>query len=429
MRQNACGAWYQKEVGCTLPNMQTSTILPSMELSERAKSIPPSITLAISAKVKEMKASGEEVIAFGAGEPDFATHQKICDAAIDSLKSGATHYMPSSGIPEAREAIANKLRTENNIDCTGANISINAGAKMSLNLALMSILDSGKNQEVVVPTPAWVSYRPMIELAGGTMVEVPTTVSTHFKCTAEEIEAAITPNTKAIMLNSPSNPCGTMYTPEELRAIATMLERHPDVYILSDEIYERLIYSDIEHLSLGSIPQIAGQVITINGLSKAYAMTGWRIGYACAPENVAKAMNTLQSQMNSCITSFCYACIPVALGMNEEVEEMRQVFAKRAKLMYSLIQEWPNTECAEPTGAFYTFPKISHYFGKTSPAGTQITDAVNFTKALLDETGVAVVPGTDFGGCGPDHVRLSFACSEDQITKGLNKACEWLGKF
>jgi aspartate aminotransferase len=400
-----------------------------MELSDRANSIPPSITLAISAQVKEMKAAGKEIIAFGAGEPDFETPRKITDAAIESLLAGNTHYMPSSGTPEAREAIANKLRTENNIDCTQANISINAGAKMSINLALMSILDPGKSQEVVVPTPAWVSYKPIIELAGGTMVEVPTTVETHFKCTPEEIEAAITPDTKAIMLNTPSNPCGTMYTPDELRAIAKMLERHPDIYVISDEIYDKLIYSDIEHFSLGSVPEIAGQVITINGLSKTYAMTGWRIGYACAPENVAKAMNTLQSQINTSITSFCYAAIPVALGMQDEVEEMRQVFAKRAVLMFELLQKWPNVECAQPTGAFYAFPKISHYFGEKSPEGTEITDAVNFTKALLEETGVAVVPGNDFGGCGPDHIRLSFACSEDQITKGVNKVGAWLGQF
>lgn len=406
--------------------MQTSTILPTMELSDRAKSIPPSITLAISAKVKELKAAGKDVIAFGAGEPDFDTPGKITDAAIEALTSGVTHYMPSSGTPEAREAIANKLRTENNIECTEANISINAGAKMSINLALMSILDPGKNQEVVVPTPAWVSYKPMIELAGGTMIEVSTTVETGFKCTPEEIEAAITPNTKAIMLNTPSNPCGTMYTPEELKAIAKMLERHPDIYILSDEIYDKLIYSDIEHFSLGSIPEIAHQVITINGLSKAYAMTGWRVGYACAPENVIKAMNTLQSQINTSITSFCYATIPVALGMKDEVEEMRQVFAKRAALMFELIQKWPDVECAEPTGAFYAFPKISHYFGKTTPAGTTITDSVSFVEALLDETMVAVVPGTDFGGCGPDHIRLSFACSEDQIKTGVTKIHDWL---
>jgi aspartate/methionine/tyrosine aminotransferase len=400
-----------------------------MELSERAQSIPPSITLAISAQVKEMKAAGKEIIAFGAGEPDFDTPEKISQTAIESLLAGNTHYMPSSGTLEAREAIANKLRTENNIDCSEKNISINAGAKMSINLALMSILDSGKNQEVVVPTPAWVSYKPMIELAGGSMVEVPTTVETDFKCTPEEIEAAITPNTKAIMLNTPSNPCGTMYSPEELKAIAGMLENHPGVYILSDEIYDRLIYGDIEHFSLGSIPEIKDRVITINGLSKTYAMTGWRIGYACAPEPVAKAMNTLQSQLNTCITSFCYDVIPVALGMKDEVEDMRQIFAKRASLMFELIQEWPNVECAQPTGAFYAFPKIAHYFGKTSPEGTEITDAVNFTKALLDETGVAVVPGNDFGGCGPDHVRLSFACSEDQITEGVNKVGAWLTKF
>jgi aspartate aminotransferase len=409
--------------------MQTSTILPNMGLSDRAKSIPPSITLAIGAKVKELKAAGYKVIAFGAGEPDFATPDKICDAAIKALKSGVTHYMPSAGTPEAREAIANKLRTQNNIDCTQANITINAGAKMSINLALMSILDPGKKQEVVVPTPAWVSYKPMIELAGGEMIEVPTSVGTDFKCTPEEIEAAITPNTKAIMLNTPSNPCGTMYTPDELRAIAKMMERHPDIYILSDEIYERLIYSDIEHLSLGSIPEIAGQVITINGLSKAYAMTGWRVGYVCAPEPIVKAMNTLQSQINSSITSFCYATIPVALGMNDEVESMRQIFAKRSALMFELIQKCPNVECAKPTGAFYTFPKISYYFGKTSPAGTKITDAVSFSGALLDETSVAVVPGTDFGGCGPDHMRLSFACSEDQIEEGVTKIGDWLAQF
>ncbi|MBT4584713.1 MAG: pyridoxal phosphate-dependent aminotransferase [Phycisphaerae bacterium] len=409
--------------------MQTSTILPTMKLSERAKSIPPSITLAISAQVKELKAAGKDVIAFGAGEPDFDTPEKITNAAIEALRLGVTHYMPSSGTPEAREAIANKLRIENNIECTEANISINSGAKMSINLALMSILDPGKNQEVVVPTPAWVSYKPMIELAGGTMIEVPTSVDTGFKCTPEEIEAAITPNTKAIMLNTPSNPCGTMYAPDELRAIAVMLQKHPTVYILSDEIYDELIYSDIEHLSLGSIPEISHQVITINGLSKAYAMTGWRVGYACAPENVAKAMNTLQSQINTSITSFCYATIPVALEMKDEVEEMRKVFAKRAALMFELIQKWPNTECAQPTGAFYAFPKISYYYGKTTPAGTVIQDSVGFVQALLDETSVAVVPGTDFGGCGPDHIRLSFACSEDQIETGVSKICDWLSLF
>ena len=340
--------------------------------------------------------------------------------------------MPSSGTPEAREAIANKLRSENNIECTEAHISINSGAKMSINLALMSILDPGKSHEVVVPTPAWVSYKPMVELAGGTMIEVPTTVDTDFKCTPDEIEQAITGNTKAIMLNTPSNPCGTMYSPDELRAIASMLENHPGVAIICDELYERLIYSDIEHLSMGSLPEIADRVITINGLSKAYAMTGWRIGYACAPGNngaIAKAMNTLQSQITTSITSFCYATIPVALGMHDEVESMRQIFAKRAALMYKLIQEWPDVQCAEPTGAFYAFPHVSNYFGKTSPAGTTVTDAVNFTKALLDETMVAVVPGTDFGGCGPDHIRLSFACSEDQITKGVTLIGDWLSKF
>ena len=413
-------------------HMTTTAILTGMELSKRATSIPPSITLAISAKVKEMKAAGEEIIAFGAGEPDFDTPASITDAAIASLKEGATHYMPSSGTPEAREAIAKKLSEENNIACSEAHISINCGAKMSINLALMAIVDSGVGQEVIVPTPAWVSYKPMIELAGGTMVDVPSTVDTGFKCTPEELEAAITPNTKSILINTPSNPCGTMYSPDEIRAIAKMLEQHPHVYIISDEIYERLIYTDIEHLSFGAIPEIADRVITINGLSKAFAMTGWRIGYACATGNngaVAKAMNTLQSQINTSITSFCYAAIPVALGMKDEVEAMRTVFAKRATLMNDLISTWPNVQCATPTGAFYAFPKMSYYYGKTSPAGAEVTDAVSLSKAMLDETSVAVVPGTDFGGCGAEHIRLSFACSEDQITEGVARIGAWLELF
>ena len=211
-----------------------------------------------------------------------------------------------------------------------------------------------------------------------------------------------------------------------------MLEKYPDVYIISDEIYERLIYTDVEHLSFGAIPEIADRVITINGLSKAFAMTGWRIGYTCAPGNdgaVAKAMNTLQSQINTSITSFTFAAIPVALGLIEEVESMRQVFAKRASLMHELISKWPYVDCPKPTGAFYAFPKVSHYYGKTSPGGTPITDAVSFATALLAEASVAVVPGTDFCGCGDEHVRLSFACSEENITEGVNAVCEWLSKF
>ena len=404
-----------------------------MQLSDRATSIPPSITLAINAQVMELKAAGREIIAFGAGEPDFDTPNPISEAAIASLKNGATHYMPSSGTPEAREAIAKKLRDENGIACSEKHISINSGAKMSINLALMVLIDPCVGDEVVVLAPAWVSYGPMITLAGGTMVEVSARVESGFKCTPDEIERAITPNTKVIMINSPSNPCGTMYSPEELKSIAVMLEDHPDVAIISDEIYERLIYGDEKHLSLASIPSIAHRVITINGLSKAYAMTGWRIGYACATGNdgaIAKAMNTLQSQINTSITSFCYATIPVALEkMNHEVEAMRQVFAKRASLMFELIEQWPDVQCARPTGAFYTFPRIAAYFGKTSPAGATITDSVTFTKALLDETSIAVIPGVDFGGCGSEHIRMSFACNEEQITEGVNRIGKWLSQF
>ncbi|MDP6602379.1 MAG: pyridoxal phosphate-dependent aminotransferase [Phycisphaerales bacterium] len=410
--------------------MPSSAIVPTMQLSDRATSIPPSITLAISAKVRELKADGREVIAFGAGEPDFDTPKIIMDAAITAMQNGETHYMPASGTPEAREAIAEKLQTENSIDCTANDISINAGAKMSINLALMALLDHGKGHEVVVPTPAWVSYEPMINLAGGTMVEVSSTPEDNFKCSPADISAAITPDTRAVLINSPSNPCGTMYSEDETRELADMFASHPHVAIISDEIYERLIYGDDIHLSFGAIPEIADRVVTINGLSKAFAMTGWRIGYACAPGNnsaVAKAMNTLQSQLNTCIASFCYAAIPVALNETaDDVRSMRATFAARASLMHELISKWPDVTCPKPTGAFYAFPRVAEHFGKTTPAGRKVDDAVSFAEALLEETGVAVVPGTAFGGCGPEHIRLSFACSEDQIAEGVPRIGVWL---
>ncbi len=404
-----------------------------MEPSDRARQIPPSITLAISARVRDLLASGREVIAFGAGEPDFDTPTVITDAAITSLRAGDTHYMPASGTPEAREAIAAKLRDENGIACSQEHVSINSGAKMSINLALMALLDPGQGQEVIVPTPAWVSYGPMITLAGATMVEVATGPESDFKATPDELSAAITPATRAIMLNSPSNPCGTMYDPDETRAIASMLEAHPDVAIISDEIYDRLVYGDCDHLSFGSIDPIAERVITINGLSKTFAMTGWRIGYACAPGNdgaIARAMNTLQSQLTTSVTSFCYAAIPVALQQaTDRVEQMRSVFAQRAALMHELISAWPDCTCPRPTGAFYAFPRVSAHYGKTTPQGREITDALSLAEALLEETSVAIVPGTDFGGCGPQHIRLSFACSEDRIREGVERIGQWLGSL
>jgi aspartate aminotransferase len=372
-----------------------------------------------------MRAAGQDVIGFGAGEPDFDTPLSIKQAAIDALMVGKTRYVATEGDPEARAAIARKLKNDNHIECGPEHIVISVGGKHSIYLALQCLLDVGKAQQVIVPTPAWVSYRPMIELAGGEVVEVPGAIDNDFKITPQQLEDAITERTAAIIINSPSNPCGTMYSPEELKALAAVLEKHESIAIITDEIYEKLIFGEVAHLSLGSLASIAPRVITINGMSKAFAMTGWRIGYACAPGNnggFAKAMAKLQGQMTSNITSFTYPAIVQALtGCAKSIETMRQAFAKRAELIHGLISAMPGVRCPKPTGAFYVFPDIGAHFGRKSPAGREIGSAQSFAEALLEEAKVAVVPGEDFGECAKSHVRLSFACNEKNIEEGCRR--------
>jgi aspartate aminotransferase len=432
-----------------------------MQLSDRAKSVKPSATLAVDAKVKKLKSEGVDVIGFGAGEPDFDTPQNIKDVAIAALNAGKTKYAPTEGDPAARVAIAAKLKKENGIECTADDIIISNGGKHSLYLALQCLLDPGKGQKVILPTPAWVSYRPMAELAGGEVIEVPGAVENDFKITPRQLEQAITPDASVFIINSPSNPCGTMYTPEELRALADVLKKHEQITVITDEIYEKLIYGDAKHFSLGSIPELAHRVLTVNGMSKAYAMTGWRIGYACCPSllppgeesgvsarmvsdagsrtpspqpspkgrggNLIKAMAKLQGQMTSNITTFSYPAIIEAINNSAEpVEQMRRRFAQRAILIHARISAMPGLRCPKPTGAFYVFPDISAHFGKTSPGGRQITSALTFAEALLEEAKVAVVPGEDFGEIARNHVRLSFACSEQNIEEGCRRIHEWL---
>jgi aspartate aminotransferase len=409
-----------------------------MLLSDRVNSLKSSATLAVDARVKSMRAQGTDVIGFGAGEPDFDTPEPIKQAAIDALKAGKTKYAPTEGDPAARVAIAAKLQRDNGIpaDPSGGDVIISNGGKHSIYLALQCLLDPGKNQEVILPTPAWVSYRPMTELAGGVIVEVPGAIENDFKITPDQLTRAISPRTTAIIVNSPSNPCGTMYSPDELRALARVLAQHEQMTIITDEIYEKLIYSEVKHFSLGSLPALAQRTITINGMSKAYAMTGWRIGYACCPgppegPKLIKAMAKLQGQMTSNITSFSYAAIVEALAKcNSSVEQMRQKFAERAKLIHSRLTAMPRIICPKPTGAFYVFPDVSAYFGKTSPGGgaggRKIDSALSFAEALLEDAKVAVVPGEDFGQCARNHVRLSFACSEQNINEGCNRIEAWL---
>ena len=406
-----------------------------MRLSDRVHSLKPSATLAVDARVKALRAQGADIIGFGAGEPDFDTPLNIKQAAIDALQAGKTKYAATEGDPAARAAIADKLRRDNGIesDPGGGDIIISNGGKHSLYLAFQCLLDPGQKQEVILPTPAWVSYRPMAELAGGVIVEVPGAVENDFKITPKQLERAITPNSAVFIINSPSNPCGTMYSPQELKDLAAVLEKHPQITIITDEIYEKLIYSDIKHFSIGSIPAMANRTITINGMSKAYAMTGWRIGYACCPATekgggIIKAMAKLQGQMTSNITSFSYAAIVEALSPQTDasIESMRKKFAERALLIHDRLSEMPGIRCPKPTGAFYVFPDVSAHFGKTAPSGKKITSALTFAEALLEDAKVAVVPGEDFGEIARHHVRMSFACSEKNIIEGCDRMNRWL---
>jgi len=384
-----------------------------------------------------MKAAGVDVLGFAAGEPDFDTPQPIKDAAIKAMLDGQTKYTPTLGDMVTRECVANKLVTENGIaGLTGEHVAIGCGGKHVLYSSIQCLFDfpaPGEDHwEMLLPTPAWVSYRPICELSGGKVREIDAGPGADFKISAAQLQDAITPRSRLLILNSPSNPCGTMYSEAELRALAKViyegLDIAPNLVVLTDEIYEKIVYGDDAHFSIGSIPEIADRVITLNGMSKAYAMTGWRIGYAAMPgefgKKFIKAIGTLQGQMTTNITSFNYAAIRCALtdaSVAGTVEEMRVAFASRAKLIMKRLAEIPGITCPTPTGAFYVFPDVSSLFGKTTPKGVKITDAPSLSEAMLDEAHIAFVPGDDFGGCGGNHVRISFACSDEQINAGMDR--------
>ncbi len=411
------------------------------QLSPRVINLKPSVTVAFMNRAKSMKAKGLDVLSFAAGEPDFDTPQPIKDAAIKALLAGQTKYMPTLGDPVTRGVIAEKFTRENGIlGLTAEHITIGSGGKHSLFVLCHVIFDFPKAgdapHECVLPVPAWVSYAPIIELAGGKVVEVPTTVETGFKASAEAIAAAITPRTRMLILNSPSNPCGTMYTPDELKAIARVVHEKraiaPDMVVLSDELYEKITFGSIPHFSIGSVAEIADRVITLNGLSKAYGMTGWRVGYTAMPGEFGlkftNAMATLQGQMSTNITSFVYPAIRTALTeCGPQVEEMRKAFASRAIVINDRLSNIPGVKTAKATGAFYAFPDVCSYFGRTSKGGKPINSAQEMSEALLEENLLAFVPGEDFGGCGKNHVRISFACSEEQIHKGMDRFETFLG--
>lgn len=388
-----------------------------MELSKKAKQISPSVTLAITAKAKKMKEEGIDVISFGAGEPDFNTPSNIQNAAIEAIKNGKTKYTPSSGINELKNAICKKLKDDNNLYYEPSQIVVSNGAKHSLYNAFFAIINPG--DEVIVPVPYWVSYPEIIKLVDGVPVFVQTKEENNFKYTKEDLLKAISSRTKAIILNSPNNPTGTVYLKDDLEMIANIaIEK--DLIIISDEIYEKLIYDDIKHISIASLnDEIKKRTIIINGMSKAYSMTGWRIGYTASEENIAKIMSNVQSHATSNPNSIAqYASVEALEGPQSEIEKMRKEFELRRNYMVEKINSIKGLFCKKPQGAFYVMINISNFKNKVIK-GYEIKSSIDFCNALLEKEKVAAIPGSAFGS--DDYIRLSYATSMDNIIKGLER--------
>jgi aspartate aminotransferase len=394
----------------------------NMKVSKRAQAVAPSATLAVTARAKELKSQGINVIGFGAGEPDFDTPDFIKDAAIAALKAGRTKYTPASGTLELKKAIAEKLQRENGLQYAPEQIVVNIGAKHSVYNAMQAVLNPG--DVVILPTPYWVTYIEAIKLAGAKVKLIKTNRKTGYKITPDQLKKAIGPKTRMLVLNSPNNPGGFTYTPEELAQLAKVLEG-TDVVVMSDEIYERLIYGDTKFVSFASLSKDAyDRTLTINGFSKTYSMTGWRLGYTAGPVDVIKAMGRLQDHSTSNPVTFVQdAAITALKDPNNEVEKMRIEFEKRARYMVERLNSIKGVKCTQPTGAFYCFPDVSAHYGKTK-GGIELKGSMDFAKALLEQANVAVVPGLPFG-CDK-NVRLSFATSMQNIIEGLNRLESWL---
>lgn len=388
-----------------------------MELSRKGQGISSSVTLAITAKAKMLKDQGVDVISFGAGEPDFNTPLNIQEAGIKAIKKGLTRYTPASGILELKEAICKKLINDNNIEYKPSQIVISNGAKHGLYNALMAICNPG--DEVIVPIPYWVSYPELIKLVDGIPVYVETREEDNFKYTKESLLNAITNKTKAIILNSPNNPTGIVYTKEELEMVAQIAIEN-DLLIISDEIYEKLVYDKIKHISIASLnEEIKRRTIVLNGVSKAYAMTGWRIGYTASEEKIAKIMSNIQSHATSNPNSIAqYASVEALSGPQDTIELMRKEFEKRRNYMVEKINSISNLSCSKPDGAFYVMVNISKIIGKTIK-GFEIKNSVELCAALLEVEKVAAIPGAGFGS--DKYIRLSYATSFENIIEGLNR--------
>ena len=379
-------------------------------LSNRINSLPISATLAMAAKARELKNQGIDIIGLSLGEPDFNTPEFIKEAAVKAVNDNWNSYSPVDGYADLKEAICKKFKRDNKLDYDPSQIVVSTGAKQSIANVCMVLLDPG--DEVLLPAPYWVSYSAIATLAEAKSTIIPSSIETDFKITPEQLEAAITPKTKLIMFNSPNNPSGTIYTEDEYRALGKVLEKHPDIYILSDEIYEHINYGT-PHFSIAAIPELYDRTITVNGVAKAFAMTGWRIGYIGAPTWIAKACNKMQGQITSganCIAQ--RATIAAVSAPVSAIQYMVDEFASRREMIIGLLNDIPGFRLNQPQGAFYVFPDVSHYFGKTI-GGKQIENASDFALFLLEEAHVATVTGEAFGN--ENCIRISYAASEENI--------------
>ncbi|MEQ3626121.1 MAG: pyridoxal phosphate-dependent aminotransferase [Celeribacter sp.] len=388
-------------------------------LSATLDRVKPSATIAVTTKAGELKAAGRDVIGLGAGEPDFDTPENIKQAGIRAIEAGKTKYTPADGIPELKQAICDKLKRDNGLDYTPKQVSVGTGGKQILYNALMATLNPG--DEVIIPAPYWVSYPDMVLLAGGEPVAVETSIDTAFKLTPEQLEAAITPKTKWFIFNSPSNPTGAGYTHAELKALTDVLMKHPHVWVMTDDMYEHLVYDDFEFCTPAQVePGLYDRTLTCNGVSKAYAMTGWRIGYAAGPEKLIGAMRKIQSQSTSNPCSISqWAAVEALNGTQDFIPDNNVMFQRRRDLVVKMLNEAEGIDCPTPEGAFYVYPSVQGCIGKTSDGGASIDSDEAFATALLEEKGVAVVFGAAFG-LSP-YFRVSYATSDEALTEACTR--------
>ncbi|HID35761.1 MAG TPA: pyridoxal phosphate-dependent aminotransferase [Ghiorsea sp.] len=398
------------------------TIPFNISLSKRLSKVKPSATLAITAKAAELRAAGKNIISLSVGEPDFETPKAARDAGIKAIEDGFTRYTAVPGIPELRQEIAAKFKRDNDLDYAPENILVSTGGKQCIYNLLMAIIDAG--DEVIIPAPYWVSYPDMVLLAEGEPVIVECLADADFKLTAAQLEAAITPKTKMMFLNSPSNPTGMAYSADDLKALGAVVRKHPNIVVATDDMYEKIMFDGKQFATFAQVnPDLIDRTVTLNGVSKAYCMTGWRIGFCAAPVDLIKAMSKIQGQSTSNPSSIAQKAALAALqGPTDELDEMVRTYETRRTWLVNALNAIDGMDCITPDGAFYVFPSIADWMGKTTPEGLTLTDDVVVCEWLLEAAGVALVPGTAFGS--PGQVRFSYAVSQDTLEDAVNRVAE-----